>query len=343
MKKFLLSQVILFLLIFSLSSIQYGDTTQPVTVRFPAMGTEFVFIIYPPSEDMMEEDIRNLCEPAITAIYRLEKHISHYIPDNDLARLNQSAGSGPFKVNSDLFEVIRWSKLFWERTEGAFDPSVGPLLDLWGFSGKEKEDIPSEQEIAEVLKKVGMDKVKIDADRQTVELTVPGMRLNFGGIGKGLALDRAKTILKEQGIKSGILHAGTSSIVAIGTPPDKLGWKIGIRSPYNKDETIGEFLINDESLSTSSLSEQFLQRKGKKYGHIFDPKTGFPVNNSIVSSTVICKTATESDALSTSFFVLDIEKTKEYCKKFPDLKVFLVSENNNKLDKQYINLKRSEE
>ncbi len=307
------------------------------------MGTEFVFILYPPSEGMLEEDVRNLCEPAINAIYRLEKHISHYLIDNDLSSLNKSAGLGPVKVNSDLFEVIRWSKQYWERTEGAFDPSVGPLLDLWGFYRKNREDIPTESEINETLKKVGMNKVKINVEEQSVELTVPGMRLDFGGIGKGLALDRAKTILKEQGIKSGILHAGTSSIVAIGIPPNQAGWKIGIRSPYNKNEIIEEFLICDESLSTSSVSEQYLERKGRKYGHIFNPKTGMPVENSIVSSTVICKTATESDALSTSFFVLNVDKTKEYCRKFPDVKVFLVSEINNKLDKQYINLKPSEE
>lgn len=292
---------------------------------------------------MLEEDVRNVCEPAINAIYRFEKHISHYLPGNDLARLNQSAGSGAVKVNNDLLEVICWSKQYWERTKGAFDPSVGPLLDLWGFYRKNREDIPSENEINEALKKVGMDKVRINVDERTVELTVPEMRLDFGAIGKGLALDRAKTILKEQGIKSGILHAGTSSIVAIGTPPKQTGWKIGIRSPYNKNETIEEFLINDESLSTSSVSEQYLERKGRKYGHIFNPKTGMPVENNIINSTVICKTGTESDALSTSFFVLGIEKTKEYCKKFPDVKVFLVSESNNKLDKQYINLKPSEE
>lgn len=342
MKKYF-DSIFLFFILFILSCSLYGETDKPVTVRFPAMGTEFVFILYPPSEGMLEEDVRNLCEPAISAIYRLEKHISHYLPDNDLARLNQSAGSGVLKVNNDLFEVIRWSKQYWECTEGAFDPSVGPLLDLWGFYRKNREDIPSDNEISETLKKVGMDKVIINIDEQSISLTVPGMRLDFGGIGKGLALDRAKTILKEQGIVSGILHAGTSSIVAIGEPPNQPGWKIGIRSPYNKNETIEEFLIKDESLSTSSVSEQFLERKGRKYGHIFNPKTGMPVDNSIVSSTVICKTATESDALSTSFFVLGVEKTKEYCKKFPDVKVFLVSESNNKLDKQYINLKPSEE
>lgn len=307
------------------------------------MGTEFAFIIYPPTDGMLEEDIRNLCEPAIEAIKRLEKHISHYLPDNDLARLNQSAGLGAVKVNSDLFEVIRWSKLYWEQTDGAFDPTVGPLLELWGFFQKNRDTIPSNDEIAETLKKVGMDKVKLNEENQTVELTVSGMRLDFGGIGKGLALDRAARILKEQGVKSAVLHAGTSSIIALDPPPNQTGWKIGIRSPYNKSEQIEEFEICNESLSTSSISEKYLERKGKKYGHIFNPKTGLPVDNKIISSTVITKSATESDALSTSFFVMDIDKTKEYCKKFPNLKVFLVLESNNKLDKFYINLNQSED
>ncbi|HOV32329.1 MAG TPA: FAD:protein FMN transferase [Candidatus Hydrogenedens sp.] len=326
-----------------LSSVLYGEATKSVTLRFSSMGTEFAFIIYPPTDGMLEEDIRNLCEPAIEAIHRLEKHISHYFPDNDLARLNQSAGLGAVKVNGDLFEVIRWSKLYWEQTDGAFDPTVGPLLDLWGFSQKNRDALPSKEEIAEALKKVGMDKVKVNEENQTVELTVPGMRLNFGGIGKGLALDRAARILKEQGIKSAVLHAGTSSIIALDPPPNQTGWKIGIRSPYNKSEQIEEFEICNESLSTSSVSEQYLERNGKKYGHIFNPKTGLPVDNNIVSSTVITKSATESDALSTSFFVMGIDKTKKYCNKFQNLKVFLVSESNNKLDKLYINLKQSED
>ncbi len=337
--------IILFQLVLFLysSPVLHGEEVKSVTLRFSAMGTEFAFIIYPPTEGMLEEDIRNLCEPAIEAIYRLEKHISHYLPDNDLARLNQSAGLGAVRVNSDLFEVIRWSKLYWEQTDGAFDPTVGPLLELWGFSQKSRDTIPSKEEITETLKKVGMDKVKLNEENQTVELTVPGMRLNFGGIGKGLALDRAARILKEQGIKSAVLHAGTSSIIALDSPPNQTGWKIGIRSPYNKNEQIEEFEICNESLSTSSASEQYLERNGKKYGHIFKPKTGLPVESKIVSSTVITKSATESDALSTSFFVMDINSTKEYCKKFPNLKVFLVSESNNKLDKLYINLKQSED
>lgn len=319
-------------------AIVQAESIKPVTVRFPAMGTEFVFIIYPPSDGLMEEDIRNLCSPAIEAIQQLEKHISHYLTHNDVYRLNQSAGMGPVVVHRDVFEAIQLSKLYWERTGGAFDPTVGPLLELWGFYRKKNGQIPTKHEVQSVLTKVGMDKVKIHKENSAVELTVPGMRLDFGGIGKGMALDRAGRVLRAQGIRRGILHSGTSTVLALEPPPDAQGWKIAIRSPYNREEHIEQFTICNESLSTSSISEQYLQHNGKKYGHIFDPTTGMPVENRILSTTVIAQTATETDALSTAFFVMDTDKTIEYCKRFPKVKVFLVEEGeNNSLKKEYIN------
>lgn len=316
----------------------------PVKISFPAMGTKFEFILYPSEEDLMEEDVRNLCASAIEAVQKLEKHISHYRDDNDLALVNKSAGIGKIPVNFDLYEAFRLSQIFWERTGGAFDPTVGPLLELWGFRGKPREFPPTESEISEVKKRVGFEKVRLDDKGCYVELTVPGMKVDFGGIGKGMALDRAGRILREMGITSALLHSGTSSVLAIGSPPGKEGWKIGIRSPYNKNEEVESFVIKDESLSTSSISEQFLEQSGKKIGHIFDPRVGSPVDNNVLSVTVISKYATETDALSTAFFVLGKDETIKYCKKFPEVKAFMILKGeNNKLIKEYINLNKSEE
>ncbi|MCX8065594.1 MAG: FAD:protein FMN transferase [Candidatus Hydrogenedentes bacterium] len=316
----------------------------PVRISFPAMGTEFEFILYPPEKDLLEEDVRNLCAPAIDVVYKLEKHISHYLEDNDLAKLNKSAGMGKLSINYDLFEAFSLSKIFWERTGGAFDPTVGPLLELWGFRGKERLEPPSETEINEVKKRVGFEKVRLDDKGYYVELTVPGMKVDFGGIGKGMALDRAGKILRDIGISRALLHSGTSSVLAIGSPPGQRGWKIGIRSPYNRKEEIESIEINDESLSTSSLSEQFLELNGKKVGHIFDPRVGKPVENNVLSVTVVAQSASETDALSTAFFVLGKEKTIEYVRKFPEVKVFLIMKGENgQLIKEYINFNKSEE
>ncbi len=321
------------------------ESAVPVKISFPAMGTKFEFIIYVQDKDMLEEDVRNLCAPAMEEVYKLERHISHYMEDNNLARLNKSAGMGKVAVNNDLCEAFKLSRIFWERTGGAFDPTVGPLLELWGFRGKPREFPPSDAEIEEVKKRVGFEKVKIDEKGCYVELTVPGMKVDFGGIGKGMALDRAGRILKELGINNALLHSGTSSVLALGSPPNKSGWKIGIRSPYNRKEEVESFEICNESLSTSSISEQFLEQSGKKLGHIFDPRVGRPVDNDVLSVTVITKCASESDALSTAFYVLGKDKTIEYCKKFPEVKVFMLLKGNevNELKKEYINLNRSEE
>ena len=301
-----------------------GEASTPATVRHAAMGTEFVFILYPPSTDMQNEEVMHLSETAFDAIDQLERHISAWIPDSDVSRVNQHAAEGPVTIRADLLEVLLSAQRYYKESDGVFDVTVGPLLDLWGFY-KGQGHLPAEEEMKEALAKVGLNKVVVDERAETVRFTCPGMRLDFGGIGKGLALDRAAQILKQQGVKRAILHAGTSTVVGLGKPPDASGWTVRIRSPYNESkEHVDEVQISNESLSTSSSSEQFMELDGKKYSHIFDPRTGMPVEQGILSATAIAPTGTQSDALSTAFFVMGLEKTRSYCKAHPEVRAILV-------------------
>lgn len=301
-----------------------GEASTPATVRHAAMGTEFVFVLYPPSADMQDEEVMHLTDTAFDAIDQLERHISTWIPNSDVSRLNQRAAEGPVAVKTDLLEVLLSAKRYYEESEGVFDVTVGPLLDLWGFY-KGRGHLPTEEEMKEALAKVGLSKVIIDEKAETVRFTCSGMRLDFGGIGKGLALDRAAQILKQQGVKRALLHAGTSTVVGLGKPPEASGWTVRIRSPYNEStEHVDEVQISNESLSTSSSSEQFMELDGKKYSHIFDPRTGMPVEQEILSATAIAATGAQSDALSTAFFVMGLEKTRSYCKAHPEVRAILV-------------------
>lgn len=297
-----------------------------VTARHEAMGTEFVFTLLPPSPDMALEDVQRVADTAFEVIDALERRISNWIPQSHISRVNQFAAERPVETTQELIGLLLECKRFHRDSGGAFDVTVGPLLDLWGFYRNEGV-LPDDAAIQKALEKVGMDKVSIDEEAQLVRYSAPGMRIDFGGIGKGLALDRAAYVLREQGVNSAILHAGTSTVVVVGAPPDKADWTVRLRSPYNeRSEHLDEVLIRNESLSTSSGSEKYFELEGQRYCHIFDPRTGRPVEG-VLSVTAIAPTGMESDALSTAFFVMGLEKTKAYCKAHPAVRaVFVVSD-----------------
>jgi FAD:protein FMN transferase len=295
------------------------------TLSDTAMGTNFEILLYPPTQDMMADAIIDITSKAFASIHQLENHISTWIPESDTSRVNREAPKGPVRVSSALFRVLTDAKEVYAATSGAFDITVGPLLDLWGFYKKEG-NLPSSEEMAVALKRVGLEKVTLDEDAQTVAFSQSDMRLDFGGIGKGMALDWAAFTLKHAGVETAQLHAGTSTIVAVGNPPGEAGWKVRIRNPYNTErEWVDEVVICDESLSTSSGAEKFFTIDGKKYCHIFDPRTGKPAEG-VLSATAIAPTGTWSDALSTAFFIFGVDKTTAYCKAHPGVRAILVIE-----------------
>ena len=304
-----------------------ADDVKPVTVRHFAMGTEYRITLYPPSKDMFEEEITHITDEAFAAIDSLEKKISNWIPDSQLSKVNQHAGEGPWKTSEEIINLLLKSKQYYVDSEGGFDVTVGPLLDLWGFYRNDgrlsQGHLPKDAELQEALAKVGFNKLEIDEAAATVHFKAPGMRVDFGGIGKGLALDRAAEVLRSLDVKSALLDSGTSSVVAIGTPPGQAGWTVRIRSPYNKQEYVDEVTLSDESLSSSSDSENYVEIDGKKYGHHFDPRTGKPIEG-VLGVTSFAPKGVDSDALSTTFFVMGLDKVKAYCKAHPANRAIVV-------------------
>ena len=254
--------------------------------------------------------------------------------------MNREAGDKPVVVAPDLFSLMVTSKRYWEETGGVFDVTVGPLLKLWGFYGK-KGGVPSPDEIRQSLELVGMNRVQLNRADHSVKFERPGMRVDFGGIGKGLAVDRAAAILKDKGIRSGRISGGTSSIIVWGAPPQGGGWTIDIRDPYVSGDVnrppLAKVVIHDEALSTSSNSEKFIEMNGKKYGHIFDPRTGMPAETNIVTATSIAPTGIESDAITKAFFILGVECAKDYCKRHPKCRALLIVDHDGKPEVVKIN------
>jgi len=162
------------------------------------------------------------------------------------------------------------------------------------------------------------------SEDHSVGFSKPGMRLDFGGIAKGWALDHAHGVLREYGVSCALLDAGTSSMVAIGAPPGKPGWTVQLRHPYNK-EWLEEVVIRDEALATSGYALDFFEVDGKKYGHIIDPRTGMPASGTLYAMA-IGSSGTATEALSKGFFINGIDWAQRYCEQHPDTRAIIVPE-----------------
>jgi len=250
-------------------------------------------------------------------IKRIEDLLSKYNPDSEISKLNKS---GKLYVSPETFYIIKKSKEFWQLSDGAFDITVGVLVDLWGFTDK-KYSLPAEERIKNVLELVGSDKIILHDKDNIVEFKTLGMNLDLGAIAKGYALDCAADKLKKAGINSCLINAG-GQVYCLG---DKFGkpWKIAIRDPREKDFA-GYLELKDKSVSTSGDYEQYFIRNKHRYSHILNPKTGFSADSGIISVTVIASSGLTADALSTAIFVLGKEKGEALAKKFPDVQVKII-------------------
>lgn len=202
--------------------------------------------------------------------------------------------------NAETKHLIDFSNKVSRFTDGAFDITVAPLMELWGFRDK-NYTVPDEASVTDALKKVGYDKIS--------DMT----GYDFGAVGKGYAGDMACEKLISRGVTSAILSLG-GNIHAIGTKPDGKKWRVGIQNP-DGEGYIGYVEVENKAVVTSGGYERYFESDGKRYSHIINPKTGYPAQNDIKSVTVICEKGALADALSTGFFVMGSEKTMELCKK----------------------------
>lgn len=234
---------------------------------------------------------------AFDEVRRVDDLLSIHKTNSEAAIVNREAGDRAAFVSEEFFGVVKRGQRFAEVTEGAFDLSIRPLADLYGFIWKEYR-LPSEGELLRVMPLVNYRNVRLG--ERTVKFA-KGMSLDFGGIGKGYAVDRAVQVLKEKGVESGMVRCG-GDLAVFGNK----SWFVQIEDPSKKGKRRGIWL-KEEAISTSGNYENFFIVGGKRYSHILNPKTGFPVEG-IVSCSVIAKTCTESDALATGFFVMGPDK-----------------------------------
>jgi len=265
-----------------------------------------------------------MAEAALNEIDRLEDQLTVYRDHSEISELNRRAAHEPMPVEPRLFDLLSLAVRISAETAGAFDITAGALTKAWGFYRRAGR-VPTEEERAEALYRVGMRHVVLDAKARTLRYNRPGLEINLGSIGKGYALDRAAELLRtEWNTSAALFHGGHSSVYAMGTEPgDDRGWPVGIRHPWKQGERFGIVRLRNRALGTSAATFQHLEHRGRKLGHILDPRTGWPAEG-MASATVIAPTAAEADALATAFFILGVEKARAYCETHPGIGAVLM-------------------
>ncbi|MDO4941235.1 MAG: FAD:protein FMN transferase [Lachnospiraceae bacterium] len=252
-------------------------------------------------------------DAAKTEIERLDDMWSVGNEKSEVSVLNKEK---QITASNETVELIECAQKISEETDGAFDITIYPLMDLWGFT-TQKYHVPKDAEIVKILKKhIGMDKVIVEKESNTVTL-LDGAQIDLGGIAKGFASQSVAQIFEEYQISHGIISLG-GNVQAIGKKPDGSRWKVGIESPNDHFDMVGTYEAKDEAVITSGGYERYFEEDGKTYHHILDPKTGKPADSDLVSVTIVSKAGMKADCLSTTLFVLGKDKSINYWKEHKD-------------------------
>ena len=281
-------------------------------LRTTAMACDFDVMVNPHGPaDQLE-----VASAALDLVHELEQQLSVYRPDSELSQLNQRGLAGPVTVEPALFELLLRAKRLSEQTAQAFDPCAGALIHLWRDCRLEAR-IPTQDEVQQGLTRCGLANVRFDEPTKSIGFNPPGVQWNLGAIGKGYAVDRACALLQERGVSDWLVHGGRSSIRAQGSHADHAGWPVGLRNPLLPDKPFATLVLRTQALATSGTAVQWFRHEGRRYGHILDPRSGWPVE-SLLSVSVIAPDSAMADALSTAFFVLGVEKSLACCDNLPE-------------------------
>lgn len=271
--------------------------------------------------DAGTDALYDACEARLN---ELEQVFSAHISTSDVCRINDAAGDHPVKVSVEVFTVLKTARGFAEKSGGAFDPTIGPLVSLWGI-GTEHEKVPSEDEIAAARALVNWKLLSLDEEAGTAFLEKEGMALDLGGIAKGFAADEIASVLKDAGVSSALVDLG-GNVYVIGSRPAESGksasgdgtgvaerkWRVGVKNPFKPEEGAALRVdVADTSVVTSGNYERYFEKDGVRYHHIINPETGWPAESGLVSCTIIDSSSLKADVLSTAVFVLGKDKGLE--------------------------------
>ena len=289
----------------------------------PRMGTIFRIELY--SSD--DATAARAAEAAFARAEELEQIMSDYRQDSELMSLAREGASAPFPVSNELFDVLAKSIRISELSRGAFDVTVGPLVELWR-KVRATGRTPDASELAKAKTLVDYRNIELDATRRTVYLKRPGMKLDLGAIGKGYAADQMLALLQSRGLHQAMVVAG-GEVAAGAPPPGEAGWRVALDTPnVGAGNPPCTLLLHDIAVSTSGDSKQFMEVNGKRYSHVIDPSTGLALEG-MASTTVIARDSATADALGTGLSVMPVHDAIQLAQSLPGVAVYMVRQAGN--------------
>lgn len=268
-------------------------------------------------------------QDAFKAMENVDETMSDYRDDSIISQLNRG-GKGVFHVKDrDTFHVIQEATRISRLSHGAFDITIGPLMYLW-FKNKQNNSIPGRETIEKVLGSIGYFHYQLNENTQEISFDQEGIQLDLGAIAKGFAVDKAISMLKKHGLTKIMVNAG-GDLYVFDPPPGKSDWNIGLLDPFNKKKSLLTIPVTRSAIATSGNYEKFFTVGNKKFCHIIDPRTGYPVDG-IVSVTVIAKNAMLSDALATTFFIMGYPEGLNKAESMENVESIMVACNGNNIN-----------
>ncbi|MDP4150592.1 MAG: FAD:protein FMN transferase [Bacteroidota bacterium] len=286
------------------------------------MGNKFEIGVVAGSEDWARERI----EAAIEEIRRIEALLTTFNDESETNLINRNAGICPVRVSKETFDLIERANRISRATQGAFDLTYGSVdKRLWNFD-QTMTSLPDKATAKKMVRLINYRNIIMNAADCTVFLKEPGMRIGFGGIGKGYAAERARRLLQQKGVRAGIVNA-SGDLTVWGAQPGGSPWRIGIINPDEKDQVISYLAVTDMALATSGNYEKFIMVGGRKYSHTIDPRTGLPIRG-VKSVTIICPNAEIADAMATPVMIMGISAGLDMINQMKDIEAIIIDDDN---------------
>lgn len=311
------TSIMMICIIFLCSCANNYSSGEPSSKTEYMLGTICTITVYDHKKDAA-------IDKAFNRIKEIENKMSVNKSGTELDAVADSAGKDFVKVSDDTLYVLKKGKYYSEKSSGAFDITIGPLVKLWGI-GTDHAKVPSQQEIDEKKALVNYKDLILDEKNNKVMLERQGMSLDLGGIAKGYSADEAARILKGEGVKHAIINLG-GNVITINNNIDGKPWNIGVQNPFQDNgEEMGTIKVTDKTVVTSGIYERYLEKDGKKYHHILNPFTGYPMDNNLASVTLVTDVSVDADAMTKNIFYLGVDKGINYVKTIKGLDAIFVT------------------
>jgi len=316
--------ILSFLLLTLPTGCQQKETIETIHLSGQTMGTTWSIAMHPNLESTDAASLKQRLQKRLDQINRL---MSTYDPESELSRFNKQTSTDWFAISEETAQVIELSLDISRLTDGAFDVSVGPLVELWGFGATEQgEKIPSANQVSESLAKVGYENIRLRRSPAAVSKQIPELQIDLSAVAKGYAVDALAEILEQQGISNYLVEIGGELQIS-GHRGDGAPWQIAIEKPLEGTREVAAiFPLTNTALATSGNYRNFYMEDGQRYSHTIDPASGKPVRHKLASATVLDQSCARADALATALMVLGEGKGREFCEKNHIAAYFLIHE-----------------